>query len=90
MQNDAIMSTNTATATVESLATESPKFLSGYVTPEALASALNVSIRTLIRWQSLRIGPPRVVVGKVVLYRVEAIEEWLLARESKARRNRAR
>ena len=35
------------------------------ITPEHLARKMGVSLRTINRWNSLRIGPPRVVVGSV-------------------------
>ena len=43
---------------------------------EDLAAALGVSIRTLDRWHRLRIGPPRIEVGKRRLYRAEAVQKW--------------
>lgn len=57
--------------------------LSGhFVEPEALAAALGTSIRTLQRWHRLRQGPPRIVIGKRVLYRIEAVRDWLASRET--------
>lgn len=62
--------------------------LNGYLTREEFASALGKSARTIDRWDRRRIGPPRVVVGKTILYRVEAVKEWLQSCEQ--RRGRVR
>jgi hypothetical protein len=52
-----------------------------YLSPEALARNLGISVRTLARWHVLRFGPPRTVAGRMVLYRLESPSEWLRARE---------
>ena len=36
-----------------------------------------ISERTADRWQVLRIGPPRVKVGRTVLYPAEGVKTWL-------------
>src|SRR5688500_18755638 len=41
--------------------------LTGFVTPVQLAAQLKVSVRTLSRWQTHRIGPPRCAVGKLIV-----------------------
>jgi predicted DNA-binding transcriptional regulator AlpA len=51
------------------------------LTAEELAAELRIHRRTLDRWVRLRLGPPRVKVGKVVRYRRGAIAEWLMKRE---------
>jgi predicted DNA-binding transcriptional regulator AlpA len=51
------------------------------LTSEAVAGLLNVSTRTLHRWGRLKKGPPSIKVGRSVLYRRAAIEEWLLSLE---------
>jgi hypothetical protein len=56
--------------------------LSGFVTPVQLAAQLGISLRTLCRWHSRRIGPPRCSVGKLVLYRADGVRQWLMNRES--------
>lgn len=63
-----------------------PSVLEGYLTPEELAKGLNKSKRTLDRWQTERTGPPRVVVGRTIYYRVDAVRQWLESREQRPRK----
>ena len=56
---------------------------SDYLLPAELARELDVSDRTLYRWHCERVGPPRVVVGRTILYRRAAVLEWLASREEK-------
>ena len=55
--------------------------LSDYFTREQLASVLGKNVRTLDRWHTARIGPPRVSIGRMVLYRIESVRTWLRSRE---------
>lgn len=64
----------------------SPDFLEGFVTEEAYAARRGVSVRTCQRDRQLRQAPPYVVIGRRVFYRVEAVRDWLLAREQSADR----
>jgi excisionase family DNA binding protein len=57
------------------------KLLQEYLVPEALASQLGVSLRTIYRWNALGYGPPRVRVGRKILYHLPAVQEWLKANE---------
>ena len=57
-----------------------------YLTQQDLARELHVSVRTLARWHVERIGPPRIVVGRLLLYRRVAVREWLESREEQPRR----
>jgi len=52
-----------------------------YYTRQQLAEELGASVRTLDRWHTHRQGPPRIAVGKLVLYRREAVREWLRSHE---------
>jgi hypothetical protein len=56
-----------------------------YIKPEDLARELEISERSLARWHSLRTGPPRTTIGKVILYRRAAVTEWLRSREERQR-----
>jgi hypothetical protein len=51
--------------------------LEGFITRENLATELGKSLRTLDRWETHRMGPPRVVVGRTILYRVDSVRSWL-------------
>lgn len=64
----------------ESAAGTAP-LLSGWLTRAQVASEIGVSVDTLARWESQRIGPPCVRIGRKVLYRADAFREWLISRE---------
>jgi predicted DNA-binding transcriptional regulator AlpA len=57
--------------------------LAGFLRREELAAQLGISPRTIDRWQVSRLGPPRVHVGRTILYSVESVREWLHSREQK-------
>ena len=52
-----------------------------YLTRKELAAILGISTRTLARWHQLRVGPPRIAVGHVILYRRTSVDRWLLDQE---------
>lgn len=52
-----------------------------YVTQQNLATMLGVGIRTLSRWDASRIGPPRITVGKTILYNEAKLPDWLASHE---------
>jgi hypothetical protein len=54
-----------------------------YLIADRLAASLNVSVRTLARWNALGIGPPRIKIGRLVLFDLEKLPEWLATRETK-------
>jgi hypothetical protein len=56
-------------------------FLEGFIAEEDYAARRGVTIRTCQRDRQLRQSPPYVVIGRQVYYRVEAVRDWLLARE---------
>lgn len=64
------------------------ELLDGWITRAQLAVELAVSVDTLCRWDTRRIGPPSVRAGRKVLYRVEAVREWLHEQERKKSRGR--
>ena len=47
---------------------------------------LLLSEDTLSRWETRRIGPPCVRVGRRVLYRRGAVQEWLRSQEERVLR----
>jgi hypothetical protein len=53
-----------------------------YVTADRLAAMLGVTVRTLGRWDAARIGPPKIKVGKLVLFDIAKVPDWLATRET--------
>ena len=56
--------------------------LGEYLRREELAEQLGVSTRTIDRWHSLRNGPPRIAIGRTILYNLDSVRDWLQAREN--------
>ena len=69
--------------------TNGESVLAEYMSRDELAEDLNRCTRTLDRWHSLRIGPPRTIIGKRVLYRRQAVAEWLRFQEEPPPSSRA-
>lgn len=64
--------------------------LDGWIVRADLARELTLSVDTLQRWETRRMGPPCVRVGRKVLYRMEAVRDWLRDQETrKASANRS-
>jgi hypothetical protein len=51
--------------------------LNGCISREDLANELGRSVRTLDRWHQERLGPPRIKIGKLIVYRKTAVLDWL-------------
>jgi predicted DNA-binding transcriptional regulator AlpA len=64
--------------------------LDGFGEPPECARWLGISPRTLARLEVQRVGPPRIKVGKKVLYRREAVLQWLASKETAPLRKRGR
>lgn len=64
------------------------RVLDGFISAEELATELDVSVRTLGRWDAQRTGPPRVLIGRKPYYRVDGARAWLATRERGALRRR--
>lgn len=58
-----------------------PVILDGFLRKEELAQRLGVSARTIDRWHTLRCGPPRVSIGRTILYNLDSVRRWLQSRE---------
>ena len=58
-----------------------PALLDGWLTRARVAEEIGVSVDTLQRWETARIGPPCVRIGRKVLYRADGFREWLISRE---------
>jgi predicted DNA-binding transcriptional regulator AlpA len=81
--------TQSAESQLEYGAESMPRLLAiEYVTPEQLAAELGISVRTLHRWHTARQGqgPPRVVLGRVVIYRRSSVLAWIESREERLTR----
>lgn len=52
-----------------------------YMPEEDLAEQLDIGMRTMRRWRALRQSPPYLMIGRQVLYRRDAVKEWLRKRE---------
>lgn len=55
--------------------------LDGYMRRDELATALGISPRTIDRWHAHRQGPPRIQIGRTILYERHAVRAWLRSRE---------
>ena len=55
--------------------------LVGWLNRADLARELTLTVDTLQRWETRRMGPPCVRVGRKVLYRMEAVRDWLREQE---------
>ena len=55
--------------------------LADVLTEDEAARELGRCPRTLKRWRDLREGPPFIRIGRQVLYRREAVRDWLVSRE---------
>jgi hypothetical protein len=53
----------------------------GYLTEPKLAEQLGKSVRALQDWRTRGTAPPYTKAGVTVLYRDDAVEAWLRARE---------
>jgi predicted DNA-binding transcriptional regulator AlpA len=61
-----------------------------YLTDPQLAQGIGVSTRTLARLHAKRQGPPRVRVGKKILYKRSSVLAWLAEQEEVKRPARKR
>lgn len=61
--------------------------LGDWLSRAELATELGLSEDTLARWETRRMGPPCVRLGRRVLYRKETVREWLREQEPKRRGN---
>jgi predicted DNA-binding transcriptional regulator AlpA len=55
--------------------------LDGYIREAELAQQLNRSVRTLQRLAARRLGPPRTRIGRLVIYNIEHVREWVAQQE---------
>lgn len=57
--------------------------LSNYFTRREFAAEMHCCERTIDRWHSVGIGPPRTMIGGKVFYRKTAVADWLAEHEAK-------
>jgi len=53
--------------------------LAGFIAPGELCRQLGKTRRTLDRWHARGLGPPRIVIQRMILYRVQDVRSWLEA-----------
>jgi hypothetical protein len=80
---------STSGSEVAQPAPATPDFLEGFIAEEDYAARRGVSLRTCQRDRQLRQSPPYVVIGRRVYYRIEAVRDWLIARECSGERKPA-
>ena len=61
---------------------------SEFSTRKRLAKKFKKSRRTLDRWHALGIGPPRIKIGRFILYHDQSVADWLISRERNVSRGR--
>ena len=62
---------------------QKPGLLEDWIGRPDLAQELGLSVDTLARWETRRIGPACVRIGRKVLYRRGAVQEWLRDQENR-------
>ena len=67
--------------TTEITETGAPAIFDGYIDEHEYCRQRGVSLRTAQRDRQLRQAPPYITVGKRVMYRIEAVRDWLLNQE---------
>lgn len=68
---------------LDGAAADDTGLLTGWLNRAELARELALSVDTLQRWETRRMGPPCVRVGRKVLYRMEAVRDWLRDHEAR-------
>jgi hypothetical protein len=58
-----------------------PNYLRGYISEVAYAHVRRTSVRTCQRERQLRKSPPFVRLGRRVFYRIESVQDWMIANE---------
>jgi predicted DNA-binding transcriptional regulator AlpA len=55
--------------------------LDDYLRRDELATHLGGCVRTIDRWDVEGKGPPRISIGRTILYSVSSVRAWLLSKE---------
>ena len=56
-----------------------------YIRRDRLASALQISERTLARWDACGMGPPRIRIRRCTLYDVRRLLDWLSDQQERSK-----
>jgi hypothetical protein len=56
---------------------QNTNILDGYLDRVECAKQLDVTVRTLERWESLREGPPITKIGRKSVYSIASLRKWL-------------
>jgi len=67
--------------TITMAETGAPAIFDGYIDEHEYCRQRGISLRTAQRDRQLRQAPPYILVGKRVMYRIEAVRDWLLNQE---------
>lgn len=62
--------------------------LSDKMTESEFAEEVGRSVRTLQLWRAQRVGPPFIRLGRQILYRRQAVQDWLASLEQEQPRAR--
>ena len=65
----------------QQISNASSELMQGWLRRHEVAEALGISAATLQRWQTRRIGPPLVRIGRRVFYRADAFRDWMISQE---------
>jgi len=76
----------TPNGAIDEFETPHTSVFEGYITEAEYARQRGVSVRTCQRDRALRKAPPHVPYGNHIYYRVDAVRQWLEARERAAGR----
>lgn len=62
---------------------DDPHVFDGWMTREALANELGLTVNTLSKWATKGIGPAFIRVGFKTWYRRESVSDWLIEQEQR-------
>jgi hypothetical protein len=60
------------------------EILKDYIPRDKLAADIGKSVKTLVRWEKDRKGPPVTRMGRDVLYYIPSLQKWLRQQEQSA------
>jgi hypothetical protein len=65
--------------------TEPNSLLRDFLNKSEICRELGICPRTLNRWHARRIGPPRIIISRKILYSRKSVLDWLRSRETGGR-----